>query len=105
MIRTRFIVVATGSPTALFSSLARHFWYRTSYLVLTDRIPMKIRRLLGRRAGILRDLANPAHRAEVAALWGIPSVPEKPGKTAVEMFQAAADGEIRALWIACTNPN
>ncbi|KAF1057463.1 nitrate reductase [Variovorax sp.] len=51
-----------------------------------------------------RDLANPAHRAEVAALWGVPSVPEQPGKTAVEMFQAAADGEIRALWIACTNP-
>lgn len=51
-----------------------------------------------------RDLANPQHRAEVADLWGVPSVPEKPGKTAVEMFQAAADGEIRALWIACTNP-
>jgi assimilatory nitrate reductase catalytic subunit len=51
-----------------------------------------------------RDLANAQHRAEVAALWGVPSVPEKPGKTAVEMFQAAADGEIRALWIACTNP-
>jgi assimilatory nitrate reductase catalytic subunit len=51
-----------------------------------------------------RDLANPAHRAEVAALWGVPSVPAQPGKTAVEMFQAAADGEIRALWIACTNP-
>jgi len=51
-----------------------------------------------------RDMANPAHRAEVAALWNVPSVPDKPGKTAVEMFQAAADGEIRALWIACTNP-
>ena len=51
-----------------------------------------------------RDLANPEHRAEVAALWRIPSVPDKPGKTAVEMFQAAADGEIKALWIACTNP-
>jgi len=51
-----------------------------------------------------RDLANPQHRAEVAALWGVPSVPDQPGKTAVEMFQAAADGEIRALWIACTNP-
>lgn len=51
-----------------------------------------------------RDLANPAHRAEIAALWGVPSVPERPGKTAVEMFQAAADGEIKALWIACTNP-
>jgi assimilatory nitrate reductase catalytic subunit len=51
-----------------------------------------------------RDLDNPQHRAEIAALWGIPSVPDKPGKTAVEMFQAAADGQIRALWIACTNP-
>jgi assimilatory nitrate reductase catalytic subunit len=51
-----------------------------------------------------RDLANPQHRAEVAALWGVPSVPQQPGKTAVEMFQAAADGEIKALWIACTNP-
>lgn len=51
-----------------------------------------------------RDLANPEHRAEVAKLWGVDEVPAKPGKTAVEMFQAAADGEIKALWIACTNP-
>ena len=51
-----------------------------------------------------RDLSNPQHRAEVAALWGVADVPSKPGKTAVEMFQAAADGEIKVLWIACTNP-
>jgi assimilatory nitrate reductase catalytic subunit len=51
-----------------------------------------------------RDMANPQHRAEVAALWGVPSVPHQPGKAAMEMFQAAADGEIKALWIACTNP-
>jgi assimilatory nitrate reductase catalytic subunit len=51
-----------------------------------------------------RDMANPAHRAEVAALWGLKDVPSIPGKTAVEMFQAAADGQIKALWIACTNP-
>ena len=51
-----------------------------------------------------RDLGNAAHRAEVAALWGVTDVPAKPGKTAVEMFEAAADGEIKALWIACTNP-
>jgi assimilatory nitrate reductase catalytic subunit len=51
-----------------------------------------------------RDMANPAHRQEVANLWGIADVPSKPGKTAVEMFEAAADGEIKALWIACTNP-
>ncbi len=51
-----------------------------------------------------RDLANPAHRSEVARLWGVADVPAKPGKSAVEMFEAVADGSIRALWIACTNP-
>ena len=51
-----------------------------------------------------RDLADAGHRAEVARLWGVPDVPARPGRTAVEMFQAAADGEIRGLWIACTNP-
>ena len=51
-----------------------------------------------------RDLANPEHRAEVARLWNIDDVPARPGKSAVEMFEAAADGEIKALWIACTNP-
>ena len=51
-----------------------------------------------------RDLANPAHRAEIAQLWGVESVPETPGKTAVEMFNAVKDGSIKAIWIACTNP-
>ncbi|MEP6724006.1 MAG: molybdopterin-dependent oxidoreductase, partial [Variovorax sp.] len=51
-----------------------------------------------------RDLANPVHRAEVARLWGVADVPATPGKSAVEMFEAVADGEIKALWIACTNP-
>jgi assimilatory nitrate reductase catalytic subunit len=51
-----------------------------------------------------RDMANPVHRAEVAALWGVPGVPAKPGLTAVELFEAAADGAVKALWIACTNP-
>jgi assimilatory nitrate reductase catalytic subunit len=51
-----------------------------------------------------RDLANPQHRAEVAALWGVESVPAKPGKTAVELFDAINRGEIKCVWIACTNP-
>ncbi|MBL0727022.1 molybdopterin-dependent oxidoreductase [Piscinibacter sp. HJYY11] len=51
-----------------------------------------------------RDLGNAEHRAEVARLWGVDDVPSQPGKTAVEMFEAAADGQIKALWIACTNP-
>ena len=51
-----------------------------------------------------RDLGNPEHRAEVARLWGVPSVPAQPGKTAVELFAALKSGEIKAVWIACTNP-
>ncbi len=51
-----------------------------------------------------RNLANPAHRAEVAALWGVKDVPAGPGLAAVDMFQAAAEGKLRALWIVCTNP-
>ncbi len=51
-----------------------------------------------------RDLSNPEHRAEMAAFWGIPMVPEKPGKSAVDLFKSLKTGEIKAVWIACTNP-
>ncbi|MFC5476524.1 molybdopterin-dependent oxidoreductase [Paraherbaspirillum soli] len=51
-----------------------------------------------------RDLGNPQHRAEVAALWDLPSVPSQPGKTAVELFEAVRQGQIKIIWIACTNP-
>jgi assimilatory nitrate reductase catalytic subunit len=51
-----------------------------------------------------RDLNNAEHRAEIAKLWGVDSVPEKAGKTAIEMFDAVKSGEIKAIWIACTNP-
>lgn len=51
-----------------------------------------------------RDMANAEHRAEVARLWGVDDVPAKPGKTAVEMFEAIRTGEIKIVWIACTNP-
>ncbi|MCG2583557.1 molybdopterin oxidoreductase family protein [Massilia sp. TS11] len=51
-----------------------------------------------------RDLADPQQRAEVAALWGVDAVPAERGLTAVEMFEAAAEGRIKVLWIACTNP-
>jgi len=51
-----------------------------------------------------RDLGNERHRHEVAELWGVEEVPSKPGKTAVEMFDAVRAGEIKIIWIACTNP-
>jgi assimilatory nitrate reductase catalytic subunit len=65
----------------------------------------------GREVGALanllpghREAGNAVHRAEVAALWGVEALPESPGKTAVEMFDAIKRGEIKAIWIACTNP-
>lgn len=51
-----------------------------------------------------RDLSNPEHRAEVAALWGVDSIPAQAGKTAVELFEAVRQGDIKLLWIVCTNP-
>jgi assimilatory nitrate reductase catalytic subunit len=51
-----------------------------------------------------RDLADPAHRAEVAKLWGVDRVPDRPGHTAVELFEALAAGTVKMVWIACTNP-
>ena len=51
-----------------------------------------------------REVADPEHRAEVAKLWGVDSLPSVPGKSAVEMFDAVRRGEIKLLWIACTNP-
>ncbi|TVO62665.1 nitrate reductase [Denitromonas ohlonensis] len=65
----------------------------------------------GREVGALanlmsghRDMSDPAHRAEVARLWGVPEVPSAPGKPAVELFEALKNGEIKAVWIAATNP-
>jgi assimilatory nitrate reductase catalytic subunit len=47
---------------------------------------------------------TPADRDRVARFWGVPRVAEKPGLKAVELFEAVADGRIRAIWIAATNP-
>jgi ferredoxin-nitrate reductase len=51
-----------------------------------------------------RDLLNPAHREEVQAFWGGTKISDKPGFTATEMFEALADGRMKAIWIVCTNP-
>jgi assimilatory nitrate reductase catalytic subunit len=64
-------------------------------------------REVGAMANLLpghRNPASPLERAEVANLWGIPALPETPGKTAVELFDALREGTIKAVWIACTNP-
>jgi len=50
------------------------------------------------------EIANPDDRDRVRRFWASPSIAEKPGLKAVEMFQAVADGRIKALWIMSTNP-
>ncbi|HEX2536151.1 MAG TPA: molybdopterin-dependent oxidoreductase [Chitinophagaceae bacterium] len=51
-----------------------------------------------------RNLADPAHRAEVQTFWGGTNISAKPGLTATEMFEALEDGRLKAIWIICTNP-
>ncbi|YBV94901.1 nitrate reductase (plasmid) [Phyllobacteriaceae bacterium JZ32] len=49
-------------------------------------------------------IENPEHRERVQRFWNAPVIADKPGKKAVEMFEAVADGRIKALWIMGTNP-
>ncbi len=65
----------------------------------------------GREAGAMatllpghREPSNPAHRAEVAALWGVDALPGAPGLPAIAMFDAVLEGKVKVLWIAATNP-
>ncbi len=52
-----------------------------------------------------RDLLNADHRTEVEKFWNSPvKIASKPGLTATEMFDALADGRMKAIWIVCTNP-
>ena len=67
----------------------------------------------GREAGGLshllpgyRSLGNKQHRQEIERFWQTPPgrIADSPGLAAVDMFEAAARGEIKAMWIMCTNP-
>ncbi len=51
-----------------------------------------------------RDLANPEHRRAVQTYWGSGPISPKTGLTATEMFEAMADGRLKAIWIIGTNP-
>jgi glycine/D-amino acid oxidase-like deaminating enzyme len=60
--RTRRVVIATAMPTSTLSrSLARHFWFKSAYLALTEPVSAKIRHQLGKRSMVMRDIATPAH--------------------------------------------
>ncbi len=50
------------------------------------------------------NIEDPDHRNCVQRFWDAPAIADKPGLKAVDMFQAVADGRIKALWIMATNP-
>jgi ferredoxin-nitrate reductase len=67
----------------------------------------------GREAGLLsqqlpgyRFVEDPNHRRELERFWGRPEgfIRPQPGHTAVEMFRALEKGQLKAIWIAGTNP-
>ncbi|MGH6679049.1 MAG: molybdopterin oxidoreductase family protein, partial [Bradyrhizobium sp.] len=65
----------------------------------------------GREAGgLANQLAahmsfdDPAAIDRVRRFWNAPNMAQRPGLTAVEMFDAVAVGQIKALWIMGTNP-
>lgn len=67
----------------------------------------------GREAGLLthqlpgyRAIEEAEHRREVETFWQRRpgSISPKPGLTAVEMFRALERGQLKAIWIAATNP-
>jgi len=50
------------------------------------------------------ELGNPDHRAAVQEFWQSPTICTAQGLKAVELFEACASGQIRALWVMSTNP-
>ncbi len=50
------------------------------------------------------EISDADHRAAVQDFWQSPSICTRPGLKAVELFQACADGQIKALWVMSTNP-
>ena len=67
----------------------------------------------GREAGGLaaslpghRLVASAEDRAEIERAWGVAPgrISSHPGLTAVEMVEALERGDVKVVWIACTNP-
>ncbi len=50
------------------------------------------------------DFEHPGDGERLARFWQTDKLVSKPGLPAVEMFDAVADGKIKAIWIMATNP-
>ena len=53
-----------------------------------------------------RHVTDPAARAEVERHWGVApgAIAAQAGRAALEIFEGLSAGEIRAIWVLCTNP-
>jgi assimilatory nitrate reductase catalytic subunit len=50
------------------------------------------------------ELDDAEHRRVVQTFWNSPSIADKPGHKAVELFDAIHEGKVKAVWIMATNP-
>ncbi|MEM7423477.1 MAG: nitrate reductase, partial [Pseudomonadota bacterium] len=50
------------------------------------------------------ELSDPEHREAVQEFWAAPAMPDGAGLKAVDLFEACADGRVKALWVMSTNP-
>ncbi|MBZ9813596.1 nitrate reductase [Mesorhizobium sp. CA7] len=50
------------------------------------------------------DFGDEANIDRVSRFWNAPNVARRGGLKAVDMFQAVADGRVKALWVMGTNP-
>lgn len=55
------VVIATQYPPADLHGLRRHFTRELHYCVLTEPLPASARRVVGRRAASIEDIASPRH--------------------------------------------
>ncbi len=62
VVHAQTVIVTTGTATAEFQPLRRHFKRRETYLVLTEPMPAAMRKQLGRRDITVRDSRSPRHR-------------------------------------------
>ena len=53
-----------------------------------------------------RVIENPAHRKEMEELWGVEpgTIGEKMGRHTIALFEGMASGDVKAVFIHCTNP-
>ncbi len=65
----------------------------------------------GREVGYLsnglpgyRDVRNPEDREFMEKFWGVERIESEPGVTITEAIDQIHEGEIKFLWVVCTNP-